>query len=135
MSIASLDHVNIRTRDVAATIAFYRDVLGMTPSNPAGMTDAPFPGWILDDAGRPIVHIGDADGHYPSDDAMPFAPQSGGGTIHHVALNCTDYEGMRARLDRHGIQISENLVPQVRLRQLFCHDPNGIMLELNFREE
>jgi catechol 2,3-dioxygenase-like lactoylglutathione lyase family enzyme len=51
----------------------------------------------------------------------------------HVAFACRDYDAVRAKLGRHGLEMSFNDVPQIGLRQIFVNDPNGITLELNFR--
>ena len=131
MSVASLDHVNIRTTDVPTTIEFFRDVLGMETAAPPG-SSGQLKNWVLDAAGRPIVHIGGVDGRYPGDDVRPFSPQKGSGSVHHVALRCTDYSGMHARLKARDLLMTENHIPQMRLRQLFVNDPNGVLLELNF---
>ena len=32
-----------------------------------------------------------------------------------------------------GIEINENLLDEIGLRQLFIYDPNGVPIELNFR--
>jgi catechol 2,3-dioxygenase-like lactoylglutathione lyase family enzyme len=135
MTIRSLDHVNIRTRQVEVTAAFFRDVLGMTVTPPPGMKPGVLAAWVLDDSGRPVVHIGDADGMYPTDGHAPFVPARGGGSVHHIAFNCDDYRTLRERLTRCGIEASENYVAQIGLRQVFVHDPNGIFVELNFWTE
>jgi catechol 2,3-dioxygenase-like lactoylglutathione lyase family enzyme len=50
MIVQSLDHVNIRVKDPAATIAFFNDVLGM-PSSPVRNY------WLIDAAGNPATPI------------------------------------------------------------------------------
>lgn len=134
MSVDHLDHVNIRTSDVAATIAWYRDVLGMRATRTPGMADMSVSAWIVDTGDRPIVHVGHADLSYPSDAALPFQPRAGSGSVHHVALECSDYAAMRDQLTASGATLVENDIPQIGLRQLFVTDPNGILIELNFRD-
>lgn len=134
MSVAGLDHVNIRTSDPALTIAFYRDVLGMTFSDIMGFGDETRGGWMLDASGRAAIHVGHSELAYPSDPTTPWHPASGSGSVHHVALACEDRVAMTARLTEHGCAIVENFVPQVSLVQLFVTDPAGIMIELNFYE-
>lgn len=134
MPVAGLDHVNIRTRDPAATIAFYRSVLGMGFRDIMGFGDEARGGWLLDADGRAAIHVGHADMAYPSDSAAPWQAADGGGAVHHVALACADRPAMTAQLAAHGCLVTENRVPQVALVQLFVADPNGILLELNFHE-
>src|SRR5688572_2687215 len=132
MSVLGLDHVNIRTPRLDETIAFYRDALGMTVTAPPGDTPGSRAAWILDGAGHPVLHLGTPDAAYPSDDAVPFVAQRGGGSVHHFALNCRDFADIRSRLQRLGIAISEHHLAAINLRQLFVLDPNGVMVELNF---
>ena len=40
---------------------------------------------------------------------------------------------VKARLKSRGIEVSENLLDDIGLRQLFFHDPSGVPIELNFR--
>lgn len=133
MPIVGIDHVNIRTSDPARAIAFYRDVLGLAAASPPGHDDLARGGWMLDAAGHAAIHIGHAALPYPSDGAVPW--QGGGeGSIHHVALACTDRPAFTARLRAAGIAWTENRVPQIGLTQLFVRDPDGVLLELNFDE-
>ena len=52
--------------------------------------------------------------------------------LHHVALRCSGYEEVRARLARGGIAHQLNEVAAAGLRQIFVLDPNEVLLELNF---
>ncbi|EQB05458.1 hypothetical protein L288_12495 [Sphingobium quisquiliarum P25] len=134
MAVLSLDHVNIRTADVAATAAFFRDLLGLRTGVAPGAASIDTGCWIYDGQDRAIVHIGPADARYPSDGIAPFTPVRGGGSVHHVALECDGYAEMAARLEGSGLTIARNDIPSIGLRQLFVTEANGILLELNFRE-
>jgi catechol 2,3-dioxygenase-like lactoylglutathione lyase family enzyme len=134
MSIRALDHVNIRTADLEATVAFFRDVLGMNVVSPPGAPAGARAAWVLDDSGNAVVHIGATDVAYPTDDEVPFDAHRGGGSVHHVAFRCGDPADMLARLTRHGVAMHETRIESIGLRQMFVHEPNGIFLELNFWE-
>ena len=134
MPVLSLDHVNIRTRDPAATMAFFRDVLEMKIALPAGTGSADQGGWVLDEAGAAIVHVAGADQVFPGDQHKPFTAQSGSGAIDHVALRCSGYDGIKARLKAMQVPFWENHVARARLRQIFVEEPTGITLELGFPE-
>jgi catechol 2,3-dioxygenase-like lactoylglutathione lyase family enzyme len=135
MAILSLDHVNIRTADVPRTTAFFRDVLGLRADIAPGASSIERGCWIYDAGNRPIVHIGPSDGTYSSDGIAPFTPARGGGSVHHVALECDDYDGMIARLKEAGLAFSENPIPSIGLHQVFVTEANGILLELNFQRD
>ena len=132
MTVAALDHVNIRTGDVAATVAFFAEVLEMTLTPPPGADGIGKGAWLLDGEGRPIIHVGAAAGTYPSDLDFPFAGGDGTGPIHHVALRCEGPDAVRERLIRSGRRFTENHVDSIGLRQIFVAESNGILLELNF---
>jgi catechol 2,3-dioxygenase-like lactoylglutathione lyase family enzyme len=127
MTVQSLDHVNLRVADPAATRSFLIDVLGM------GVSPV-MPGWITDAAGHPVIHLGGRDSAYPTDIWRPFTGESGTGVVHHVALNCTGYGTMVDRLQARGIDHTANNIASIGLRQIFVDAPGDVMLELNFRE-
>lgn len=133
MSVLALDHVNIRTTDLPATVAFFRDVLQLRADVAPGAASIDRGCWIYDPADRPIVHIGPIDAAYPSDAVYPFRPTRGSGAVHHVALECADFDDVVARLTAHGHDYTVSHIPQIGLRQLFVAEHNGILLELNFR--
>ena len=133
-----LDHVNIRTRCLAETVRFYREVIGLREAPlPSGRPGA----WMHDSSGQPVVHITAADAGSAAAQAALDAhlgtkdPASlhGSGAIDHVAFDAASVEVFRARLDALGLSYQEREVPQFALKQLFLSDPNGITVEVNFR--
>lgn len=56
------------------------------------------------------------------------------GALHHVALDCSGHAATIERLDNLGIAFRSNDLPAIALRQVFVTDPNGVLLELNFRD-
>jgi catechol 2,3-dioxygenase-like lactoylglutathione lyase family enzyme len=127
MQVNGLNHINIITGDMAATVGFYDALLGMTahpiPAAPAGFDGR----WIADAAGNPIIHV------------QAFNPERHGelktglgGALDHVALTCEGFEATKARCDELGIAYRVNDRQFGNLRQVFVSDPNGVSLELNF---
>lgn len=133
MSVKRLDHVNIRTSCYDETIAFYRDMLGLDP-RPTPRGDMSKSAWLYDDEENPAVHVGRAEAAYPADAALGRTGSgTGSGSLDHVALECSDEARFRERLQAGAHPFHTNVVAEIGLRQLFVRDPNGIMLELNFR--
>jgi len=142
--MTTLDHCNIRTFDLDATIAFYTDIVDLK--------DGDFPGtrsmgaWLYDASDRPILHIIAIDPKDPEAALgrvrerlgklagnLELSSLNGGGAIDHIAFECDDYDAMRAKLTARGLPFTSSDVPSINLRQLFVNDPNGVTLELNFR--
>lgn len=134
MIVETLDHINIRTSDLAGTVRFFVDVLEMGHQPPPGMTDESRGSWLLDREQRAVIHVGTPDAAYPSDADYPFVSGPSQGALHHVAFRCTGFDALRARIDRLGYRFSESFFESIGLRQLFVEEGNGILLELNFFE-
>ncbi|MGJ4912767.1 VOC family protein [Bradyrhizobium sp. SZCCHNR3003] len=122
VSVGVLDHFNIRTRNLAETVRFYEDVLGLENG---ARPDFAFPGAWMYSEGRPVVHLVDIS---PTSEAQK--PDSG--VVHHVAFVSRGFAGMKARLADKGMPFEARQVPGGELWQIFVRDPNGVMIELNY---
>ena len=135
----SLNHVSIRTRDLAGTQRFYVDLLGLTVGP---RPEFPFPGlWLYQ--GPPeqyvnaAVHVIGLDPNDPAGlqqylgDRDP-ASLVGSGAVDHVAFFATGLAAMQVRLQQMGVEARQRTVPGLGLHQLFLDDPNGIVVELNY---
>jgi catechol 2,3-dioxygenase-like lactoylglutathione lyase family enzyme len=121
MAVLGLDHINIRTADLAATKAFFTEVLGLTEGwRPA----FPFAGAWLYSGEQDVVHLVEVR-------ERPAA--SAGSSLDHFAFAIDDYEDARARLDAHGIKYRATASPEGDIRQVFITDLNGVTIELNCR--
>ena len=56
------------------------------------------------------------------------------GTFHHVAFSCSNRVEFEERLSALAISYTSDRVPLTNLHQLFCSDPAGNGVELNFLE-
>jgi len=135
MAVATIDHVNIRTAHLPETIGFYTEGLGMAVELPPGFKSFENGAWVMGADGHPVIHLVRA---LEGVDAFgtPFEVEpdtSGSGTIDHIALNCNDYDSMKARLERAGYALRFNEAPEFNIRQILLFDPNDIKVELNFR--
>jgi catechol 2,3-dioxygenase-like lactoylglutathione lyase family enzyme len=127
----SLDHVNIQTVKLAETVAFYRDVLGLRPGNPPAPLDPDRIQWMFDEEDRAIFHLSEP-GSLNATGAINRSPDTG--AVHHVALACRDHDAMLDRLEGLGLDHGRNHVAAIDLKQIFVRDPNGVLLELNYRK-
>ena len=122
MSVGVLDHFNIRTRDLASTVHFYEDILGLEKGPRPNFA---FPGAWMYSEGKAVVHLVDI-----AATSEPQKPDSG--VVHHVAFASHGFDGMTQRLKSKGMPFEARQVPGGDLWQIFVNDPNGVMIELNY---
>lgn len=133
MKLNALDHVNIITDDLAGTTNFFVDLFDLD------VRDGPEPlppehvQWLYDESGRAIFHINSREMQQAYRRETKSGPMTG--AIHHVALDCGDHKAFIERLEAHGIDYRLNDITSINLKQLFFSEPNGVLLELNFRGE
>ena len=124
MPVAGLDHCNLRApRELLQALRrFYIDVIGLEEG-----WRPPFHsrGHWLYAQGRDLVHLTEAA-------ADGIRVPGVNGTFDHIAFACTDPDAMEARLRRHGIDYTVEVVPATAQRQVFLRDPAGNGIELNF---
>lgn len=130
MQVNGLDHVNIITRDLDGTAAFYERLFdlkrGESPGAAMGFKGA----WMFDASGNAIVHLVWKD---PSREfGAEHEPGTVTGAVHHVAFRCQGYDSTLERLKAMSIDYRTNEIASIHLRQIFVRDPNNINLELNF---
>ncbi|MEZ5893314.1 MAG: VOC family protein [Parvularculaceae bacterium] len=130
MRVNALDHVNVQTLDLAATVKFYAGVLDLEAKNPPPPLDPKLVQWMYDADGRAIFHL-TTPGSLTGDQPVPSLGRDTG-PVHHVALNCSGHDAMVARLKSFGLEHTLNHVVAIDLKQIFVRDPNGVLLELNY---
>jgi catechol 2,3-dioxygenase-like lactoylglutathione lyase family enzyme len=121
-----LEHYTIRCRALERTRDFYRDALGLVEGPRPNFG---FAGYWLYSGDIPVVHLVAEDGAVGGRDDAAEAT----GRLDHIAFGGTDYAAMSARLKAQDIGYRENHVPDFGIRQIFVRDPDGILVELNFR--
>jgi catechol 2,3-dioxygenase-like lactoylglutathione lyase family enzyme len=120
-----IDHQAIHVRDMAASVRFYADVLGLAEvENPMGK--GPIRWFALAPGANLHLVPGNAGGK----------TERGIGT--HLALAADDFDAMVARLTEAGIAFGEmpNRPGKVTsrpdgVRQCFVQDPDGFWIEIN----
>lgn len=119
MGISWLDHVNIRTANLAAMSRFYADILGM-PSGP-----------------RPNFRFGGA-WHYCGDRAavhlveVPKAPAADELRLEHFAFRSFGFAPFLDHLRKAAISYDISVVPGLNIRQVNIYDPDGNHIEVQF---
>jgi catechol 2,3-dioxygenase-like lactoylglutathione lyase family enzyme len=118
MAIQGMNHFNVLTDALEATREFYIGVLGLA-EGPRPPFD--FDGAWLYAGGAPILHV--SAGKLPEDPA---------GVLDHIAFSATDLRGTAAKLEARGVRYTLRRQAGSGTWQIFCHDPCGAKVELDF---
>jgi catechol 2,3-dioxygenase-like lactoylglutathione lyase family enzyme len=114
-----MNHFTVLTDDVSATVAFYRDLLGLTEGPRPAFG---FPGaWLYAD-GEAILHV---IGGRPRSELRA-------GVIDHMAFSASGLGTTLAALAARGIEHTCRQQVGSGTWQVFFHDPNGAKVELDF---
>jgi catechol 2,3-dioxygenase-like lactoylglutathione lyase family enzyme len=133
MTVRALEHVTIRCAQRQRTRDFYVELMGLTEG---ARPDFPFRGHWLYLGGVPVIHLveaADSGGAWGRDVADVYDAAAGTGAFDHVAFQGDDFDAMRALLQEAGLTFRERVVPGGALKQLFVPDPEGVLVEINFR--
>jgi len=117
--IEGLNHFTVIAEDYERTLAFYTQLLGLEIGQ---RPDLGFPGAWLYAGGRAVVHLY-ADRPVPAQRA---------GVIDHIAFTARGLQQVKARFDADGTPYELRRQAGAGTWQLFCHDPNGARVELDF---
>ncbi len=134
MPVERMEHYLVLSDDIDETKRFYCEVLGMREGF---RPDLGFPGYWLYVGETPCIHIAEWETYKVFTDrvGIPISTRgSGTGALDHIAFNASGYDAVVERLEPLGVVLGRNVLDEIGLRQLFIRDPNGLVIELNFRE-
>lgn len=119
MPITRMNHFTVLCEDLATTVKFYADILGLCegPRPPLGI-----PGAWLYAGSEPVLHV----------IAGRALPNPRGGVLDHMAFSAENLRDIAARLNAAGVPFSLGRQARTHVWQLFFHDPNGARVELDF---
>ncbi len=117
--ILAMNHFTVLAEDLERSLDFYVGLLGLEPGP---RPELGFPGAWLYASGQAVLHIV----------AGRPMPEPRGGVIDHMAFTATDLAAVKARCDARGIAYTLRRQAGAGTWQLFCHDPNGARVELDF---
>jgi catechol 2,3-dioxygenase-like lactoylglutathione lyase family enzyme len=117
--IHGMNHFTVITHDLPKTLDFYVNVLGLEQGP---RPDLGFAGAWLYAGGAPILHVY-ADRPVPAGVA---------GVIDHMAFSARGLGQVKARFDERGLKYDLRQQKGSGTWQLFCHDPSGAKVELDF---
>ena len=122
MPAHTMSHFTILTKDVAATEAFYAEMLGLKTGYRPPISR---PGVWLYAEDVPILHVIDPV-------KMPSEPA---GVLDHMAFNATGLKEVAGKLKARGIEYALQQQGETGTWQMFFLDVNGAKVELNFAKD
>lgn len=117
--IKRLNHFTVLTDDLERSLDFYVNLLGLKPGK---RPDFNFPGAWLYVGPDPVLHLV----------AGRDVPPQRAGVIDHVAFSAIGLSTIKAALQERGVPFEVRPLPGWNVLQLFCRDPNGAKVELDF---
>lgn len=118
--IECLDHINIRTGNLTAMVAWYRDVLGMEEG---ARPDFSFDGAWMYAGGQAVVHLV----------AVDKTPEDGPELrLEHGAFRARGFRTFIDRLDETGNRYRVRKLPGMPIVQVNVWDPDGNHLHVDF---
>jgi catechol 2,3-dioxygenase len=126
-AITGLAEIVITVRDMDTSLAFYRDLLGLTVISPPGL-----PATFLRVGGertgvpQQIVLVPRAP------DAAGASESKAGRVLHHIGLEVApdQYDTERARLAAAGLEVREGSHPFLPVEAFYIDDPDGNEVEI-----
>lgn len=119
MQMTRLDHVNIRTCNLAEMINWYTNVLGLKNGD---RPDYGFPGAWLYIGDQAVIHLVSVD-----KECISIAPK-----IEHFALSATGFADCIRALDQNGVAYSVDPVPGIPVVQVNVADFDGNHIHIDF---
>lgn len=120
MAIDGMNHFTVLTQDLEATRNFYIDILGLKEGYrpPLG-----FPGAWLYCGEQAVLHV----------IAGRPMPKEAACVIDHMAFSGSNLSATTTRLKENGIPYELRKQADSGTWQLFCYDPSGARVELDFK--
>ena len=118
--IVGMNHFTVIAEDEKKTLDFYVGLLGLSVGH---RPDLGFAGaWLYGEGAQALVHL-----YF----GRPM-PVQRAGVIDHMAFTARDLRSVKARFDDSGTKYELRQQAGAGTWQLFCHDPNGAKVELDF---
>lgn len=118
--IVGMNHFTVISEDTQKTLDFYVGLLGLSVGH---RPDLGFPGaWLYAGGEQALLHI-----YFDKP-----VPAQRAGVIDHMAFSATGLAEVKARFDAVGMKYDLRRQAGAGTWQLFCHDPNGARVELDF---
>lgn len=117
---ASLHHAHIFASDIAATVAWWRTMLGGEV-----VFDGEFGG-----ARNVFMRVGDGRLNIYDQPPPDLPSRTGRGAVHHLGIRCDDLAALVAEMTAKGIVFRSDIREFGNWRYIMCAAPDDVLLEL-----
>ncbi len=118
--IVGMNHFTVTAEDEAKTLDFYTGLLGLRIGH---RPELGFPGaWLYGSGAQAVLHL-----YFDRP-----VPAQRTGVIDHMAFSAQGLRAVKARFDERGWKYDLRQQAGAGTWQLFCNDPNGAKVELDF---
>ena len=122
MQLGKLDHVNVRTRNLEAMVAWYTEMLGMRSGDRPNFA---FPGAWMYTGDNAAVHL------------IGTTEDAGAGSesklkLEHFAFRANGFKEFTGRLEAAGEKYEVRDVPGISITQVNVWDPDGNHIHIDF---
>jgi catechol 2,3-dioxygenase-like lactoylglutathione lyase family enzyme len=117
--IHAMNHFTVLSDDLDRTLDFYVRLLGLEPGP---RPDLGFPGAWLYASGQAVLHV----------IAGRPLPEPRSGVLDHMAFSARGLADVKKRFDAESVEYSLRRQGGAGTWQLFCFDPSGARVELDF---
>jgi catechol 2,3-dioxygenase-like lactoylglutathione lyase family enzyme len=118
--IIGMNHFTVTAEDEKKTLDFYVGLLGLRVGH---RPELGFAGaWLYGDGPQAVLHL-----YFERP-----VPDQRTGVIDHMAFTARGLHEVKTRFDKHGVKYALQQQAGAGTWQLFCHDPNGAKVELDF---
>jgi catechol 2,3-dioxygenase-like lactoylglutathione lyase family enzyme len=119
MTVTAMNHFTVLTDNLEQTVDFYKEILKLEEGYRPPLD---FPGaWLYTD-GAAVLHI----------IAGRPLPKEPAGVLDHMAFSATGLASVVENLRSRGIEYTLRRQQESNTWQLFCFDPSGAKVELDF---
>lgn len=122
MAMLKLDHINVRTTNLAAMVEWYSNVLGMTVGR---RPDFDFPGAWMYIGDHAVVHLVGVEGSAGAGSETDLK-------LEHFALSADAWKAFEARLTAMGEKYRTRNLPGFDIVQCNVWDPDGNHIHVDF---
>lgn len=124
------DHIALRCADTEKVKSFFTEIIGLTVGY---RPPFPFPGFWLYAEEKVVLHLFDRKTNFLKNGQIrQDLVSSENNIVDHIAFWCDDYQKVMTKIKKYNLKISETIIPDLNIRQVFIQAPENLIVEIDF---